>query len=57
MLAMKNPIQKLKSDAERRAKALDFLINPPENILIKKKGFDAVKAIRKDREEWKPKFV
>lgn len=32
--------------------AWDFLINPPESILIKKKGLNAVDLIRKDREEW-----
>lgn len=32
------------------AKALDFLINPPSKILIKKKGLNAVDIIRKERD-------
>lgn len=36
--------------AEDYSSAWDFLINPPENIRIKKKGLNAVDIIRKDRD-------
>lgn len=35
---------------EKYINAWDFLINPPEEIRIKKKGLDAVKLIRNDRD-------
>lgn len=37
-------------DKARAAKAWDFFINPPEDMLIKDKNFDPVKAIRELRD-------
>lgn len=37
------------ADKTRAAKAWDFFINPPEDVLIKDKKFNSVKAIRELR--------
>ncbi|MFA4814845.1 MAG: type II toxin-antitoxin system prevent-host-death family antitoxin [Candidatus Gracilibacteria bacterium] len=37
-------------DSEKYSNAWDFLINPPKEILITKKGLNAVDIIRKDRD-------
>lgn len=37
-------------DKARAAKAWDFFVNPPEDMMIKDKKFDPVKAIRELRD-------
>lgn len=50
LFAKRNPKQKEKKISVSEKHGIDFFIDPPEDFIIKKKGLDAVKLIRAERE-------